>query len=149
MAQFLHQWRPEEVVDVCTFAAYSQQQLGTAPAIGKDLKRLSGELAAFWEGNPQADWMTLVRTVAWVKAKKRRLANAGSVLRHVRFAYQDGFLPDLEPRRTDPEVERRIEQALQLETDHHWRMRLLCTDGMDNRRAALEQWSDQRARILV
>jgi hypothetical protein len=151
MPSYLHYWRPDEVVDAASFTAFCQQQIGTPPARGNEFKRLLGQLKTFWADNPQADWQTLVRTVVWAKAKRKRLMTCCTILKLVRAAYADGFLPELDPRQQeDEDLEKRISAALAFETDPYWRRRLNLAVGVEARRYVYQVWRQHnRSRDLV
>ena len=145
MTTYLRQYAPDEVIDPESFAAYAQQCIGT-PHITKDMPAIRRQLKLFFAKNPQATYGTLVRTVDWCRAKKRRPATAMGVISQVRFAWSDGILPELNPHQVtaDPGVEYGITMALRTETDTRWRTRLIGASGPDNRRLALVEWHHVR-----
>lgn len=139
---FLSVLRSTDVVDARSFAEYAQQILGTPiPESPKDLHILNTKTDEFFVQYPSADWRVLAATVDWCRAKRKRPANAWWIVTEVRYAWNDGAIPDLDPR--DPvekSVEYNIELALEKETDPYWQRMLLGSVGAENRREVLAAW---------
>lgn len=141
MTTYLHTMTAADVIDAKTLAAYSQQCLGTPVPQGKDVALLQRKLNEFFVSSPRASWISLAHTVEWCRATKRRPAHAWGVLFQVRWAWQAGLLPELNPKPpVDHNTEYLIERALESETSEMWRDRLIGACGMDARRSALRSW---------
>jgi hypothetical protein len=126
---FVDLLKPQDVVDARTFADYVRQILGTPTNTMKDLVTLQKKLKEHQEAWPNADWQTLVRTVDWCKARKKRPARAFLVVDWVRYAWADGYLPELDTKPVDQQLEEAISEALEVETDTEWRYRLIGAEG--------------------
>lgn len=150
MTYLLHQLTPSEVTDVKTFASFANQTIGTSfPRNQREWGQAGKHCSTFFAENPHADWMTLVNTVAWAKAKRRRLATVTALVNSVRWAFADGALPELDPtkrRVVDEYTEEAIWKALDTETDPCWRNMLICANGIENRRLVLHAWRDRQGR---
>lgn len=134
-----------DVHDAKTYAAYVQQVCGTPYCTSRDMIALNTSIKEFKERYPHlADnpWPTLCRAAQWVRSKKRRPAKVHTVTTvMLTWAWSDGALPELDPRRhCDIDVEQRIEQALQECTDPVWRDRLIGSEG-PGRKGVLEAWT--------
>lgn len=141
MSSYLYVLTAADVTDARSFAAYAQQCLGTPEPRGRDIALLQRKLNDFFLATPRATWLTLAHTVEWCRARKRRSATAWGVISHVRWAWSDGLLPELNPQpRVDHNTEYLIELALATESSEMWRDRLIGACGIDNRRAALSAW---------
>ena len=134
--------KPEDVVDAQSFAAYAQQKLGVPYPTGKDIAILRRQVKQLFEQQPTATWMTLVRTVQWAVEKKKRYARVYTLVGAFRYAYADGYLPELDPKEAvDEDVERGIAEALQIERDATWRRRLIGAQG-EMRATVLNAWRE-------
>lgn len=139
---FLHRKTPADVHDARTFAEYAHQKLGIPYPTGKSIATLKKSLNEFFEHYPQADYFTMCRVVDWAAHKRKRYAHAYQLVYAFRYAYQDGFLPELDPNRelTDEELEAAINDALTVERDAEWRRRLIIAHGVEARRHVYEEW---------
>ena len=137
------------VQDPRTFAEYAEQELGIPWTRQSDMVVLKKKVKEFFAHYPHLDYGTLVHTVAFCKAKKRRFGAVWRVVDQVRWAYEAGFAPEMDTRlqRIDLDMERKITEALQVERDPMWRHRLLGSTG-DGRREVLVAWQ-QLARESV
>jgi hypothetical protein len=127
------------------FAVYCRQRLGVPGATVKDLLILKARARQFFEENPGASWLTLCRVIDWCRSRKWRLAKVWNVFDCAGFAFQDGFLPELDPSDEDPELEQEIQRALEVETRESWQRRLIVSRGATARRMVLEEWKHDRA----
>lgn len=145
----LHILRPEEVVDLDSFAVYCSQQLGTPPTTKvKDMIVYRKQMNRFLEANPQMSLRLLVRVVGWAKAKKKRPAYAHTVTCYVPWAFADGALPELQEAALDEDTEQAIEAALAVETDERARRMLDLAVG-PMRRVALDNWRSTYALSVI
>lgn len=126
---FIDRLRPEDVKDIDTFAEYVSQVLGTPYNTLNDKIVLRKKLKEFEKNVPNGTWQTLVRTCDWAKARKKRPAHSYLVVDWVRYAWADGYLPDLDEKPQDQELEAGIRAALEVETDPEWRRRLIGAEG--------------------
>lgn len=142
---WVDQVKPEDVTSPEKFADYVAQTCGTPWVTFKDMAILKKQLKEFWINCPNANWFTLVRTAQWARSKKKRPARVYSIIRMVPWAWQEGFLPELDPtKQVDPEVEEQIQQALLVEQSPEWRYRLIGAEGMTARREVLLAWQTQK-----
>lgn len=146
--RFVGMIKPEDVNDAKSFAAYAQQKLGTPYPTGKSISILKKSINEFFEHHPQADYFTLCRVVEWAKAKKKRYPYANQLVYAFRYAYADGYLPELDPNAeiVDEDLEEQIEAALRDETNDEWRRRLITASGITARREVFEAWQKHRIR---
>lgn len=128
-----------DVVDAKTFATYAHQRLGCPASTIKDITILRKQVKEFFAKNEQATWATMCNVVDWAKARKKRPHSVYVLVAWAKFAFADGYLPDLIPTNRDPELETLIEAALEVETDPHWRERLFTSYG-PGRRVVYEEW---------
>lgn len=140
---YLSLLRPCDVVDAQTYAEFCQQKVGTPiPTSVRDVVIMKAQLKKFFDETPGATYQTLVRTLDWCKAKRRRPATCWGVIHNVRWAWADGAVPELNP---DPPKDRNLEvqiaNALTSETDERWRRMLIGACGVENRRIVYREWS--------
>lgn len=125
MANFFGTISRDEVDSPEVFASYCQQALGTPYPSGKQIATLRRNIKEFFKQNPQASYGTLVRTIDWLRSRRKRVPHCYSVINSVRFAWRDGYLPELDPVETkDESFEDLITEALKVEQDPWWRDRL-------------------------
>lgn len=130
--------KPEE------FAEFVQQVHGTPYPTGKAMAQLRRVTKDFFKKNPKADWMTLCKTVEFCHNRNKRLAQAYSVLPWVRYAWQSGWLPELDPN-VSKEIDDAIAAAIVVETDQYWRDKLACAGSIAGKQTAYAQWQAYRA----
>lgn len=134
-----------EVVDAVTFGDYVHERLGVPYPGFKALAILRKKSKLFLQQNPRADWQTFVRVADWARAKKKHPADVWWLIDATKYAFADGYLPELDPStQVEDNVTRLIYAACQEETDRHWRDRLLSVQG-DSRILVYEQWLQHRA----
>lgn len=139
-----------DVHDPETFAKYIQQTLGCPWPRAKDMVVLRKKIKDFFERYPHCDYDTLCKVVNWCKGRKRRFAHVYSVVDQFRYAYQAGYLPEVdESVRLDSQVEEGIREALSMETDDTWRTRLMCSEGSTLRKEVLVNWIEKRKPVLA
>ncbi len=150
MANYFGTLTREEVDSPEKFAEYCQQRLGTPYPTGKDIAALKRYMKAFFKQNPQANYGTLIRTVDWCKNNRKRVPNASGIIGKVRFAWRDGYLPELDPvEQTDDSLEVLIAQAVESETDPWWKDRLTGGRTHKARQEIYESWLTDRKPVLV
>lgn len=133
------------MVNAKTFAAYCQQRMGIPIPSGKNCAVLNKHAKALFDQYPNASWQTLVRTLDWCIGHNRRYAEAYGIVTAVRYAWRDGYLPELDPQKpVDEKLEHQIESALKVEDNEDWRYRLLTSSGIDARRRVFEAWRTER-----
>lgn len=140
--KFIGLYAPHEVVDAKSFASYAQQRLGIPYPTRKSIAVLNKALKEFFAQYPQADYGTMCRLVEWAIAKRKRFAHTYSLVYAFRYAYKDGYLPELDPNRerTNDDLEALIEAALVVEKDPEWRRRLMVAHGVKARSEVYEAW---------
>ncbi len=135
--------RSNDVKDATTFARYCQQELGVPRPRGKDFPILRKVIRELFAENPGTNYYTLCRIVDWAKANKKRYALPQNVVYAFRWAYRDGYLPEMAPVRNDVELEAKITAALAVEQHEGWRYRLLRADGIEARNEVYVAWRQQ------
>jgi hypothetical protein len=142
---YFHFLEASEVSTAETFGRFCQQRMGLPYPTTKNLVILKRQAKAFFKENPNTDWQTLVRTFDWCVNHNRRYAEAYGVFNAVKYAWRDGYLPELNPTPpSDSKLEHRIESALKVEDDEQWRYRLLASVGIDARRRVYDAWRQER-----
>lgn len=141
---FLGMMSPQDVVDAKSFANFAQQKLGIPYPTQKSIAVLNKALKEFFAQYPQADYSTMCRLVEWAISKKKRFAHTYSLVYAFRYAYKDGYLPELDPNRerTNDDLEALIEEALVVEKDPEWRRRFMVAHGVKARGEVYEAWRD-------
>ncbi len=142
----LRRLTPQDVTDADKLAEYTRQQLGCPSVSVMEKNKLKTMTRKFFEEHPHVDWMTLVRTVQYCKAKRRRIPYVWSIVDQVRWAWSDGFLPELDAKINAPtRLDEQIARVLLNEERPGWRYRLLTTVGDENRQALLDAWHEDAA----
>jgi hypothetical protein len=137
-----------EVTDPDTLARYAQQTIGTKIPNGKEIVLMRTRCKRFFEEYPTADFSTLVHTIDYIRAKRKRVAMPWAVFAFVPWAYKDGFLPELDPRNhvvVDGHVEGQIHWILERETDPWWVNAFTYAVGVDTRKRLLGQYWAEKA----
>lgn len=131
-----------DVVDCKTWGGFAQQTCGTPYPTFKYVAKATKRVKEMFELYPNADWQTMARVAIWARAKKRRFATLYGLASSWRYAWKDGFLPELDaPTHVDEETEAAIAKALLTETSPIWRERLIAAEGKKARRQIYEAWS--------
>lgn len=141
----------EDVVDWKSFADYAQQEAGIPRPTQKQIAQLRAAANQFFEEYPHTSWGTLAKIVDWAKARRQRYATPSNLIRGgFRFAWQDGYLPELDPdyADVDPDLAIDIERALEVETDPAWRRRLIVANGRGQREETYREWSRYRDSLI-
>jgi hypothetical protein len=144
MNTFLRFLTIDDVNSHDTLLDYAQQTLGLAvPQKGtKQRIRFQAAVNDFFRDNPQASWVTLAKTVDFMRSRKFRVSQAWYIPTAVGAAYRAGYLAELDPLAyRDPELEEDISKALLTESDEGWRRRLICSEGVRARRQVLVAWT--------
>lgn len=145
---WLTTWTPQLVSDapdpVAAFAEYAQQKLGVPWPTANDMRILRKKVTEFFGHYPRLTITTLCRVVDWAKSRRRRFDRVWKVVEAFRYAYKDGFLPELDPAGRDEDVETRIAAALAVETDPNWRRWLIVADGVTARTKTITDWEHER-----
>lgn len=119
----------EEVVDHKTFCHYSSQVAGIPYPTRSHLNKAKTLLEELFEQYPALTWRGLCQLPLWAKARKKRYPHVLVLINSARYAYADGYLPEMDIDYVDRDMERKIEKALEVETDPDWRRRLLSSRG--------------------
>jgi hypothetical protein len=142
-------WTPEKVAvapdPTRAFAFYAQQILGVPFATTKDIVLLRQRVNDVFNRCPQATYYTLCRVVLWARRKRIRKPRVYMIVDLVPEAWADRALPELDEPVRDQQVERRIANALEVETDPSWRRRLIGAMGTTSRNRVLNDWMLSRA----
>ena len=152
MANFFGTLTRDEVNSAETFAQYCQQRLGTPYPTGKQIAMLKRGIRIFFEQNPQASYGTLVWSIDGCKNRRKRAPHALGVISSVRFAFRDGYLPELNPNSEEEEhapTEDLIRAAVAIETDPWWKDRLQGGKTAKARYEIYESWVTDRKSALV
>lgn len=140
--------RPDAVTDMESAEQYIKQRVGIAYVTVKDSAIFRRKVKELFEHYPGADWQTLVRATEWAKTRRKRFSRLHQFVEAIRFAYEDGYLPELDPN-YQGDVDEQIQGILREEEDPNWRRRLLIAQGMQAKQLAVEQWYEVRARESV
>lgn len=150
MADFFGKLSRDDVNSPEDYATYCQQVLGTPYPSGKQLATLRRNLKEFFKNNPQATYGTLLRTIDWCRNRKRRPAHCYAVIPLVRYAWSDGYLPELDPKEEmNDDLEAMIRSALEVETDPWWRDRLTGGKTTKARQELYDSWLEARSPLGV
>lgn len=136
-----------EVDDWKSYASYVQQQTGIPYPTSKEIPTLRKTLREFFDDQPNANYFTLCRIVDWAKARKRRYASVyGLVCNGWKYAWADGYLPELDPdyQQKDEDLEALITAAIEREDNPEWVRRLIVAQGNESRRRVYEAWLEER-----
>ena len=85
----------KDVVDSKTYARYVQQKLGVPYPTVKNLVILNKAIKDIFEEYPHINYDTLCNLVDWAKAKNKKFAETYSLVSMYRYAWKDGFSPQL------------------------------------------------------
>lgn len=129
----------DEVKDIQTFSDYARQTSGVPYPSKMILNTAKKEAELLFQQYPNLTWKSLCQIVLWSKAKRRRHEHVLALLRSYRWAYKDGFLPELDETE-DTRLDDLIEKALAVESDPEWRRRLLESKGPARKRT-YEAWA--------
>ncbi len=148
MTDFIGYMPPTEVVDAKSFAAYCQQEIGTPYPTTKSIAALRRNIKGLFTQYPQANYTTLCKIVDWAKARDKRVANSHNLVMMFRYAWKDGFLPELTPGKqtVDVDLETKITKALESETLPFWRQRLEGAEGVKARTLVFSSWEEWKAK---
>lgn len=137
--------KPKHVVDAKTFAVYTQQRLGVPTPTIANLVILRKRIKGLFAEYPQMDYGSLCKIVEWAKGKRKRYSQTYQVVAAFRYAWKDGYLPELDPKVIqDDTLEANIEAALLVETDPELRRKLHVATTIDGRRYAYQYWLERR-----
>lgn len=131
--------KPAQVVDVESLEQFICQQIGCGFVTFKDRAILRKKVKEFFVNYPKATWQTLTATVEWSKTRRKRLSRVYQVVDYVRYALEDGYLPELDPD-SQEDVDVRVRQILATEHDAQWRHRLMVAQGLSGKSRVIEAW---------
>lgn len=131
--------RPESVKDMDSAEQFIKQQIGIGYVTLKDGVIFRKKVTEMFKNYPGSSWQTLVRTTEWAKSRRKRYARLHELVEAVRFAYADGYLPELDAN-NEEKIDAEIRSVLQTEMDPAWRRRLLVAQGMRAKMSVLEDW---------
>jgi hypothetical protein len=144
MSDFFGIMTKDQVTDPKSYANYVQQNLGTPFPTGKQMVILRKTIKDFFKAYPDADYGTLIRLVEWAKARKKKYAHCYALVSSFRYAWSDGYLPELDPNPTK-EIDRAIEEAIAKESDEEWRRRLGMASGIEVKTEIYNAWLRKEA----
>lgn len=147
MSSFFGVMTKEEVKDPKSYANYVQQNIGTPYPTVKQMVILRKNIKSLFDQYPDADYGTLVRLVEWAKAKNKKFAHSYALVASFRYAWKDGYLPELDPNPTR-EIDQAIEAALSKETDEEWCRRLAMASGIEVKTEIYEAWRRKEAALV-
>lgn len=137
----------EDVKDWKSFAEYCQQETGIPYPTQKQIGVLRGAINDWFDEYPHTSYATLCQIVKWAKERRKRYATPGNLLKGgFRYAWEDGYLPELDPDYDDrdADLEADIERALQQEKDPAWRRRLIVAQTNAARDEVYREWLTER-----
>lgn len=143
-------YKPEDVVSAESFAGYAQQQLGIPYPTLKQMIILKRQIKDVMEKNPGFTYASLPRVVEWAKSRKKRFADPIKLLSSFRYAFEDGYLPELSERYEDLiEIDDKINAALRVETDQEWRRALMLSEDIEEKNAMYTKWVELRSHLFT
>jgi hypothetical protein len=131
--------RPESVVDMDSAEQFIKQQIGIGYVTQKDGVIFRKKVTDMFKNYPGSSWQTLVRTTEWAKSRRKRYARLHELVEAVRFAYADGYLPELDSNHQE-DIDAQIRAVLRVEMDPEWRRRLLVAQGTRAKMSVLADW---------
>lgn len=132
---------PEEVNSPETLARYCQEQTGIPYPTGAQIAGLRKTVKGFFAEYPDATYITLTNLVQWSKIKSRRYAHVANLISGgLRYAYLDGYLPELNPRTKRGNIDELIDEALRQEQDPERRNALMAPWTQAAKEAAYQEW---------
>lgn len=128
--------KPEQVDTPEKLARFCQEQTGIPYPSGAQIAILKKAIKEFFKENPHATYSSLTNVVLWSKAKGRRYAHVANLVKGgMRYAYLDGYIPELDPNRNQKNLHELITEALAIENDPQRKNMLVTnwtTEGYDN-----------------
>ena len=125
MADYLGVISRSEVVNSKTFMAYAHQRIGVPPLQQQNVSHFNKRLKEFFASYPNANYQTLTKIVDYILARGLRPTSMLVVLSYYRKAWAAGYLPECDPQvYHDPELEKKLYAALDLEEHPRWIERL-------------------------
>lgn len=131
--------QPEQVEDRDSLQQYIEQQLGVGYVTMKDQAIYRRKVKDCFEHDERITWETMVKTVQWAKTRRKRYSRLHQVVEAVRYAYEDGHLPELD-NDVETLLDQQIREVLQSESDPDWRRKLLVAQGETAKTAMLAMW---------
>jgi len=130
-------------------ARFCQQQTGIPYPTGKQIALLKKAIKGFFAAYPDASYSSLTNLVMWSKIRDRRYAHVANLVNGgVRYAYMEGFLPELDPRRKNDNIDRLIDEALQVEKDPQTRAVLLNAWTETSKKQIYEDWLSTQKELV-
>lgn len=138
---FADRIKRQDVINAKKLAAYCQQETGIPYPSGNQFIVVNVAIKNIFENYPQATYLTLCAIVDWSKKNNRRYAHVGNLLnKGLRYAYLEGYLPELDPRNHPGDLHNLMIEAYNSETNEYWKDRLLRGDDPNIREAIYEEW---------
>lgn len=142
---FVTNLKAEEVDTPEKLARFCQEQTGVPYPTGAQIGALKKAINAFFKEYPNATYKSLTNLVLWSKEKNKRYAKvANLVTGGMRYAYVDGYIPEIDPRYNQRSLDELMSEAINLETDPQKKMMLLNSWSLE----AYEKWSKEREKEL-
>ena len=133
----------KDVKDAKTFATFATQTTGMPYPSHQMLGKTNKLAKEIFEAYPCVTWETLCKVVLWSKDKKRRFASVYNCLNSYRYAYADGWLPEMDIDVATKIMDERIAGALRVEKDPEWLRRLVEARG-PYREKIYKSWESHR-----
>lgn len=130
----------EDVNDYRSWATYASQTAGIPYPTQKSIAETRKEVNKLFEMYPNLTWRGMCQLPLWAKHKRKRFATAAQLVRSYNYAFQDGFMPELEMDYAHKLMDQKIAAALLVETSPEWRRRLMAARG-PQRETTYEAWS--------
>jgi hypothetical protein len=136
---------PEEVNDPDTLARFCQEQTGIPYPTGKQMAFLKTSIRKFFEAYPEATYVSLTNLVQWSKVKNRRYAHIANLINGgLRYAYIDGYVPEIDPRTKRGNIDALIDDALRIEQNPVKRIALMGPWTQAAKEAAYTSWLKEK-----
>lgn len=133
----------DEVRDIKTFSDYARQVCGVPYPTKSSMGAATKFVNELFEQYPALTWEALCQIPLWAKMKKRRFPHSLALLQSYRYAYSDGYLPELDISAEEKVLQIKLAEALRDEKDPEWRRMLLEARG-SARKTVFEEWEKRK-----
>lgn len=137
------------VITETTLFMYCRQVVGVPHPSGKDIGAAKKIINEIWSLYPhvRGDYKLLANIADWASARKKRYATIAGLLGSWRYAYQDGYLEELNIQVKEADLMRQdLEEMLSIETNKEWRDKLNWSygQGLDVFNETMLSWETNR-----
>lgn len=138
--------KPHEVDTPEKLARFCQEQTGIPYPSGAQIATLKKGINEFFLMYPQATYSSLTNIVLWAKANNKRYSQTATLIKGgLRFAFVDGYLPEIDPKYSQKTLDEQLTDAINVEKDPQKKMMLINSWSQE----ALDIWSNNRQKESV